>query len=1086
MAEATIDIGLRVDPKDAEELKKLPDAVRQRWEDVQRTMQQATGELAPTARARALRAQGRITELVETADKQGGFTPSQRKALEQHLRENARILDQGFVTQIGVAKTRGKQLAKEYEDLSTRLNKATGGEHQRIVREMFNRVGPEGMSDASYRNRLFREAGKEAVEEVRQKRAALQAVTQEHLHGVAITPDVPEPQPFQPPQDSPEERQRRNPAMRFMGQFTRGLLGGASIGSGYFLASHLRTQFQDELTRGVRVSDLAQRVRPETMPWEEFRDQVGRVHTSFTPDESTRFFERYSELAGTRGLMTTHGVEQVNGRTRISGELGRAAEAAELTRRIGLTPEEGAQHFGQAARLGMTDGEQGQRKFAELLADAIAQGRMQGREGEVFQAILRLGENVASRTGRAANTEILTGMLGRLGETGLPGLQGQLGASMLERVDAATAGQQLLPAMQGILKAAVIEAFPDKSLVERDTIMERGLTGAPEEMARVIKSALRLVGGDENMIAMLAKALNIPLSVHKETFQAITSDRPPKDIVDKLKEVSQTPEAKAREMIAELRQKEASIVRQLLPIYLQVITEVSNVANEFQTLHKHLMSVNEYLNQFFDFENKVKAWEQTVLGWRDTGAEWLQSMIPGLGSVAGTVSSLGAVAGPVASEVAGTGANSVKDAVAGAGWLKNLAGGAAHIGVHAWKDPSGTAASAGESLTQRAKEQPGKVASWIKEWWQYAKTGTPEQYGTNREEALREALARGGARPEMRAHVGNVLAGSQDSWWTDRGQETKAKVSTWWDRVKTETSEVLGREYDIAGLRTQVASGKPDVRQRFEQTAQAHGGSWWSERGRDVIDWVRNDWRDSKAPGENIPRMLKETQGSAQEHSLKRLEDALFQVRGGEGGVRLPGAELRQGGKLTESHLQQLSQFGGEISGLPPALVRSVIHRESSGYATATGGDGEMGLMQLLPSSHPHLTRKEGYDPITNVATGSAYLRQVIDQFGALDKGLAAYNWGPGNMRKNVRKHGEDWRAHLPEGTQDYVRNIERNFHLAIEPLTVVVKNEKGEVQGTQVAPLKSTDLPAANMGSMVGGTGMHAPTTSPFFRNPQ
>ena len=44
------------------------------------------------------------------------------------------------------------------------------------------------------------------------------------------------------------------------------------------------------------------------------------------------------------------------------------------------------------------------------------------------------------------------------------------------------------------------------------------------------------------------------------------------------------------------------------------------------------------------------------------------------------------------------------------------------------------------------------------------------------------------------------------------------------------------------------------------------------------------------------------------------------------------------------------------------------------------------------------------FDPIINVRLGTAYLRQLADQFGDVNIALAAYNWGPGRINRRIRR----------------------------------------------------------------------------------
>ncbi len=84
---------------------------------------------------------------------------------------------------------------------------------------------------------------------------------------------------------------------------------------------------------------------------------------------------------------------------------------------------------------------------------------------------------------------------------------------------------------------------------------------------------------------------------------------------------------------------------------------------------------------------------------------------------------------------------------------------------------------------------------------------------------------------------------------------------------------------------------------------------------------------------------------------------------------------------------------------VPLSLVLAVIEAESGGNPKARSPAGAIGLMQLMPAT----ARGLGVDPTVserNVLGGTLYLAQQIKKFGILDFAVAAYNAGPGNVRK--------------------------------------------------------------------------------------
>jgi len=108
---------------------------------------------------------------------------------------------------------------------------------------------------------------------------------------------------------------------------------------------------------------------------------------------------------------------------------------------------------------------------------------------------------------------------------------------------------------------------------------------------------------------------------------------------------------------------------------------------------------------------------------------------------------------------------------------------------------------------------------------------------------------------------------------------------------------------------------------------------------------------------------------------------------------------------------------------LDPAWVAAEIRAESVFYPLARSGANAMGLMQVLPATGASTAQRIGrpwggaqslYDPDTNIALGSAYLRQLMDSYG---EGrpyftIAGYNAGPAPLNR--------WKSQRPGMDPDF------------------------------------------------------------------
>lgn len=109
---------------------------------------------------------------------------------------------------------------------------------------------------------------------------------------------------------------------------------------------------------------------------------------------------------------------------------------------------------------------------------------------------------------------------------------------------------------------------------------------------------------------------------------------------------------------------------------------------------------------------------------------------------------------------------------------------------------------------------------------------------------------------------------------------------------------------------------------------------------------------------------------------------------------------LRHHPGLGKHKIIQLAQKHGKSYGIDPCLVQAVIEVESGYKADAVSSAGAEGLMQIMPDTQKDLGVRDSFDPDENVQAGVRYLKQMLDRFGSMHLALAAYNAGPGQVKR--------------------------------------------------------------------------------------
>ncbi|HHG0814549.1 TPA: lytic transglycosylase domain-containing protein [Klebsiella pneumoniae] len=134
-------------------------------------------------------------------------------------------------------------------------------------------------------------------------------------------------------------------------------------------------------------------------------------------------------------------------------------------------------------------------------------------------------------------------------------------------------------------------------------------------------------------------------------------------------------------------------------------------------------------------------------------------------------------------------------------------------------------------------------------------------------------------------------------------------------------------------------------------------------------------------------------------------------------------AQAARLGAKGKAFLQAMAGEFGVLEGkygLPAGLLSSVAATESGGDPFAESKAGAKGLFQFMPGTAKDMGLKgrDVFDPHKSADAAGRYLRYLLDATGGdLEKTLASYNWGLGN----VQKKGMD---NLPSETRNYVPKV--------------------------------------------------------------
>ena len=111
---------------------------------------------------------------------------------------------------------------------------------------------------------------------------------------------------------------------------------------------------------------------------------------------------------------------------------------------------------------------------------------------------------------------------------------------------------------------------------------------------------------------------------------------------------------------------------------------------------------------------------------------------------------------------------------------------------------------------------------------------------------------------------------------------------------------------------------------------------------------------------------------------------------------------------------------------LPPGILNATMQAESHGDPNATSTTSSAkGQFQFLDATAKQYGVDNPRDFNQSSLGAAKYFQKLLDEFhGDLNKAVAGYTWGEGNVEKAVSDYGDKWRRALPAEKERYVEQV--------------------------------------------------------------
>ncbi len=135
----------------------------------------------------------------------------------------------------------------------------------------------------------------------------------------------------------------------------------------------------------------------------------------------------------------------------------------------------------------------------------------------------------------------------------------------------------------------------------------------------------------------------------------------------------------------------------------------------------------------------------------------------------------------------------------------------------------------------------------------------------------------------------------------------------------------------------------------------------------------------------------------------------------------------RYGNEWTREELEEFAEEAADLYGVPSAGLIALITQESAWNPNAVSPVGAQGIAQFMPATAAEWG-VDPWDPLQSIEGAAKYLRWLRSVTPSWTAALAAYNWGVGNVTRQISALGRLDLASMPKETRNYVQKLAPEF----------------------------------------------------------